>query len=203
VVEEDEGPEWEWSSPEADEEEEEAAALLGTDWGWLLAECAAALYWAALTDLLVVLRRTGVMSMMGPEVKENSDWQGEKVRSSSLKEASVKQKLESAVKCESTRWRLLEQKSSSTSSSKRGSNVGNPWLAGIKPDASKVLDGEKSPLSIILCSSSSPAHKVGKQGKTLLGTVRVRGSQTLASTAERGIGDGDGDNDGHAELESR
>jgi hypothetical protein len=31
VVEEDEGPEWEWSSPEADEEEEEAAALLGTD----------------------------------------------------------------------------------------------------------------------------------------------------------------------------
>jgi hypothetical protein len=65
------------------------------------------------------------------------------------------------------------------------------------------LDGEKSPLSIILCSSSSPAHKVGKQGKTLLGTVRVRGSQTLASTAERGIGDGDGDNDGHAELESR
>jgi hypothetical protein len=41
--------------------------------------------------------------MMGPEVKENSDWQGEKVRSSSLKEASVKQKLESAVKCESTR----------------------------------------------------------------------------------------------------
>jgi hypothetical protein len=66
------------------------------------------------------------------------------------------------------------------------------------------LDGEKSPLSINLCSSSSPAHKVGKQGKTLLGTVNVRGSQTLASLmAERGIGDGEGDNDGHAELESR
>jgi len=141
--------------------------------------------------------------MMGPEVKENSDWQGEKVRSSSLKEASVKQKLESAVKFESTRWRLLAEKSSSTSSSKRGSNVGKPWLVGIK-EASKVLEGEKSPLSINLCSSSSPAHRVGRQGKTLLGTVRVRGSQTLASLmAERAVGDGEGDNDGHAELESR
>lgn len=36
--------------------------------------------------------RIGVMSMAEAEVKENSDWQGEKVKSSSEKLASVKQK---------------------------------------------------------------------------------------------------------------
>lgn len=80
--------------------------------------------------------------------------------------------------------------------------MGKPWLVGTSSHASKVLEGVKwSPLRIILCSSSSPAQSVGRQGKALLGTVKVRGSQTLASLmAERGMGDGEGDNDGQAEL---
>lgn len=63
-------------------------------------------------------------------------------------------------------------------------------------------DGAYSPWRI-LCSSSSPAHSVGKHGNALLGTVKVRGSQTLSEIAERGMGDGDGESDGHDDAESR
>jgi len=47
------------------------------------------------------------MSRTGTDVKENSNWQGEKVRSSSPKLASVKQKLELAVQHKPIKWCLL------------------------------------------------------------------------------------------------
>lgn len=82
--------------------------------------------------------------------------------------------------------------------------MGKPWLAGTSSDASNDFEGVKwSPLRIILCSSSSPAHRVGKHGNALLGTVRVRGSHTVASLAERGTGEGEGDNDGQVEVDKR
>lgn len=71
-----------------------------------------------------------------------------------------------------------------------------------------------SPASMYLCSSSSPAHNVGRAGNSAPvfvrvgvdcsadvpeGTVKFRGSQksrSCSETTERGYGEGDGESEG-------
>ena len=71
----------------------------------------------------------------------------------------------------------------------------------------------RSPPRIILCSSSSPEHKVGKGGKSMaiwlefcVSTKRFRGSQKSISVVELMVldcesGDGEGESEGQELME--
>ena len=108
----------------------------------------------------------------------------------------------------------------SESRSENVSNDGKPPRVDDPKDSKEVVNCDScliSPPNINLCSSSSPEHNVGSEGKSsgrLLelafgdSTVRVRGSQKSkcdSDVTERGIGEGDGERqrEGHALAERR
>ena len=113
------------------------------------------------------------------------------------------------------------EKSLSESRSEKVSNEGSPPKVGTSSESNDVVNCDAGGVMLVippnmnLCSSSSPAHSVGRGGKStakafvlLLGdlTSRFRGSQkskSASEVADRGIGEGDGESEGQELVERR